>query len=214
MGKLIDSLLAGSSGRVGRVVVANMFGNDILKHRPRRKQSAPSAKQLLIQERMKKSYIFITAYKEFAKRYYGVRIGMKSPYILAITNVLNAFKIDFNTLEITPTYSEIEFAKGPLLGAIPTGLASTTPSTFTLTWYENSGSDPLREIDQLQLLYIAEGESKPVLMQNVALRAGATVEIPVAPNLQGKTVHVWMAFREDDLTSVSMSSYAGNILIT
>ena len=214
MGKLIDSLLAGSSGRVGRVVVANMFGNDILKHRPRRKQSAPSAKQLLIQERMKKSYNFIAPYKEFAKRYFGVRIGMKSPYNLAITNVLKAFKLDFTLLTITPAYSEIEFAKGQLLGAVPTGLTSTTSLTFTLVWFNNSGSVPVRETDQLQVLYMAEGEPKPVLMENIAVRADATVDIPLPPNLQGKTVHVWMAFLDDDFTNVSLSSYAGNVLIT
>ncbi|WHF51448.1 DUF6266 family protein [Chryseobacterium gotjawalense] len=214
MGKLIDSLLAGSSGRVGRVVVANMFGNDILKHRPRRKQKTPTAKQLLIQDRMKKSYAFMGPYKEFAKRHYGVRIGMKSPYNLAMTNVMNAFKLDFILLEITPAYSEIEFAKGPLTGAIPTGLTSDTPSTFTLVWYDNSGSVPLREIDQLQVLFIAEGESKPIFMENVAMRADTTIDIQVPPNLQGKTVHVWMAFLEDDFSRVSTSSYAGNVLIT
>lgn len=214
MGKLIDSLLAGSSGRVGRVVVANMFGNDILKQRPRRKQKAPTEKQLLIQERMKRSYAFLSPYKEFAKNYFGVRIGMKSPYNLAMTNVMNAFKLDFTLMEIIPVYSEIEFAKGQLLGAVPTGLSSATPLTFTLVWYNNSGSVPLRETDQVQILYIAEGESKSVLMENVALRIDTTTDIPVPPNLQGKTVHVWMAFLEDTLTNVSISSYAGSVLIT
>lgn len=213
MGKLIDSLLSGSSGRVGRVVVANMFGNEILKHRPRRRQTAPTPKQLLIQERMKSSYAFLTPYKEFAKNYFGVRIGMKSPYNLAMTNVMNAFKLDFTLMQITPAYSEIEFAKGPLVGAVPTGLVSTTPLTFTLQWYNNSGSDPLRETDQVQLLYMAAGESKPVLMENVGVRLDTTVDIPVPPNLQGKTVHVWLAFLQDDLTTVSLSSYAGSVVI-
>jgi hypothetical protein len=128
--------------------------------------------------------------------------------------VLNAFKLDFTLLTITPAYSEIEFAKGQLLGAVPTGLTSTTSLTFTLVWFNNSGSVPVRETDQLQVLYMAEGEPKPVLMENIAVRADATVDIPLPPNLQGKTVHVWMAFLDDDFTNVSLSSYAGNVLIT
>ena len=66
----------------------------------------------------------------------------------------------------------------------------------------------------VQLLYIADGESKPVFMENVALRVDGTLEIPVPPNFAGQTIHVWFAFRSDDLALVSPSSYAGTVLIT
>ena len=214
MGKLIDSLLSGSSGTVGRLVVANVSGNEILRARPRKRTKEASAKQLLIQSRMKKSYDFMLPYKEFAKLYFGMRSGMKSPYNQAMTNVLNAFKLDFLLNTITLAHSEIEFARGSLLGAVPTGLASATPLTLTLTWFENSGGDPLRETDTLQLLYMAEGESKPVFMENVATRVDATIDIPVPPNFQAKTVHVWLCFRAADLKLVSSSSYAGTVVIT
>ena len=55
MGKIYDSLLSGTSGRTGRIVVANMFGNEFTKIRPRKRTSAPSAKQLLIYQRMRLS---------------------------------------------------------------------------------------------------------------------------------------------------------------
>ena len=213
MGKLLDSLLSGSSGTVGRLVVANVSGKEILRSRPQRRTKAGSIKQLLIQSRMKKSYDFILPYKEFAKVYFGLRSGLKSPYNQAITNVLNAFKLDFVLNVITPVYSEIEFARGPLLSAIPSGLTSLNPLTFTLNWFQNSGGDLLRETDLVQLLFIAEGEAKPVFMENVALRLDATVETPLPPNFLGKTVHVWLAFRSDDLTLVSLSSYAGSVII-
>ena len=50
-------------------------------------------------------------------------------------------------------------------------------------------------------------------MENVAVRLDTTVDIPVPPNLQGKTVHIWLAFLQDDLTTVSLSSYAGSVVI-
>ncbi|KEY18792.1 DUF6266 family protein [Kaistella antarctica] len=214
MGKLIDSLLSGSSGTVGRLVVANVSGNEILRARPRKRTKAATAKQLLIQSRMTKSYDFMLPYKEFAKIYFGTRSGMKSPFNQAMTNVLYAFKLDYVLNVITPTYSEIEFARGSLLGAVPTGLTAATPLTFDLTWFENSNADPLRETDAVQLLYIAEGDSKPTFMENVAVRLAATVTIPLAPSFQGKTLHVWLAFRSADLKLVSLSSYAGTVLIT
>lgn len=214
MGKLLDSLLSGSSGRVGRVVVANVYGNELLRARPRRKTGAPTAKQVLVQQRMKLCYDFMLPYKAFAKEYFGTRVGMKSPYNLAMTNLLNSFQLDFILMDITRLYSQIEFARGGLLSAIPSGLTSAVPQTFTLNWFQNSGGDPIRENDRLALLFVGEDEIRPVFMQNAAVRLDGTVEIPVTPNLQGKTVHVWMAFQSDDLLDVSLSVYAGSILIT
>ena len=213
MGKLYDSLLSGSSGKIGRVVVVNLYGTEILRKRPRRRTSEPSAKQVLVQQRMTSSYDFLNPYKEIAKIYYGKRIGMKSPYNLAMTNVLNAFKLDFTLMEINPNYSEIEFTKGSLMAALPTGLSSTVANTFTVDWFDNSGGDPIREIDRLFVLFKAEDETKPILMENMATRVDATVQIPVPTALVGKTVHVWITFITDDLIQSATSSYAGSVVI-
>lgn len=214
MGKLNDSLLSGSSGRTGRLVVANVSGTEILRVRPRKRTGQPSAKQLLIQERMKQCYDFILPYKAFASLYFGYRTGMRSSYNQAITNLLNAFKLDFVLNKITPEYSEIMFAMGALLAAVPTGLASPAAGTLKLDWYNNGGGNPPRETDQLMLLYVAEGARSPVLMENMAARADATVSVTVPPNLIGKKVHAWMAFRSQDLMEVSVSSYIGTVTIT
>lgn len=214
MGKLTDSLLSGSTGTVGRVVVANVSGNEILRKRPSKRTKAPSVKQLLIQSRMKQCYDFILPYKEFAEKYFGTRINMKSPYNQAMTNLLTAFKLDFVLNTINPVYAEIEFSKGPLLSLIPTGLTSPAPLTFTLTWFQNSDGDPLRETDAVQILYFAEGDKKPIFIENLATRVDDTINVPVPPNLAGKTVHVWAAFRAADLSSVSLSAYAGTIVIS
>ncbi|MFA7448726.1 MAG: DUF6266 family protein [Weeksellaceae bacterium] len=213
MGKLYDSLLSGSSGKIGRVVVANLYGTEVLRKRPRRRTSEPTAKQNLVQQRMISSYDFLNPYKEIAKTYYGNRVGMKSPYNLAMTNVLKAFKLDFITMEINPVYSEIEFTKGPLMAPLPTGLTSTVASTFTIDWFDNSGGDPTREMDRLFVLFKAEDETKPILMENMATRVDATFDIPVPTAMVGKTVHVWITFISDDLTQAATSAYAGNVVI-
>lgn len=213
MGKLYDSLLSGSSGKIGRVVVANLYGTEVLRKRPRRRTSEPTAKQNLVQQRMISSYDFLNPYKEIAKTYYGNRVGMKSPYNLAMTNVLKAFKLDFITMEINPVYSEIEFTKGPLMAPLPTGLTSTVANTFTIDWFDNSGGDPTREMDRLFVLFKAEDETKPILMENMATRVDATFDIPVPTAMVGKTVHVWITFISDDLTQAATSAYAGNVVI-
>lgn len=213
MGKLYDSLLSGSSGKIGRVVVANLYGTEILRKRPRRRTSEPTAKQILVQQRMTSSYDFLNPYKEIAKNYYGKRIGMKSPYNLAMTNVLSAFKLDFNLMKINPVYSEIEFTKGPLMAPLPTGLSATVANTFTIDWLDNSGGDPTREMDRLFVLFKAEDEIKPILMENMASRVDATFDVPVPTAFVGKTVHVWITFISDDLTQSATSAYAGSVVI-
>lgn len=214
MGRLYDSLLSGSSGKVGRVVVANVYGNEILRKRPRRRTSEPTPKQALVQERMTRSYDFLLPYKDFAKNYFGQRSGLKSTFNIAMANVMKAHQLDFQLMEINLIYADIEFSRGELMAALPTGLASNNPGTFSIDWVDNSGADPIRETDKLQLLFVAEDEKKPVLMENLADRVDGTLEVPVSAGLIGKTVHVWMSFRAQDLSDVANSAYAGSVLIT
>lgn len=214
MAKLNDSLLSGSSGRTGRLVVANVSGTEILRVRPRKKNTQPSPKQALIQERMKKCYDFILPYKAYASAYFGHRQGMRSCYNLAITNLLNAFKLDFQTMTITPDFPEIEFSYGSLLAAIPTGLSSAAATTLSVEWYNNAAGDPDRLADQLQLLYFEETQKSPVFLGNMGERADASMTVTVPPYLSGKTVHVWIAFLSQDGMEVSLSTYVGSVQIT
>lgn len=211
MGKLNDSLLSGSTGRTGRLVVANVSGTEILRVRPRKRTTPPTPKQALIQLRVKKAYDFILPYKAYASAYFGMRVGMRSCYNLAITNIINAYKLNFITMELNLIPSEVEFSHGSHLGAVPTGLSAATAGSFDIEWYNNSGGDQDKESDQLQVLYLAEGEYKPIFLENLAQRIDASATIPVAPNLQGKMIQVWIAFRTVDLMMASTSSYVGNV---
>ena len=213
MGKLNDSLLSGSSGRTGRLVVANVSGTEILRARPRKRTGQATPKQLLVQNRMTQAYNFVSAYSAFAKDYFGKRVGMRSRFNQAMTNVLAAFKLDFLTLTIVPVYSEIEFARGSLLAANPTALTATVAGNFTIDWFNNAAGNPEREIDELQVLYYAVDEKKPIFLENAGLRADGTIDIPVAPTLQGKTLHVWIAFRSTVLMEASTSAYVGTVVL-
>jgi hypothetical protein len=213
MGKLTDSLLSGSYGRIGRLVVANVNGTEILKHRPKKHQKTTNTKQLLIQERMTACYDFLSNYKAYASKYFGKRIGMRSPYNMAMSSLLLAFKLDYATSQIIPVYPEIAFSKGKLPQAIPTGLSSATPGTFTLQWFNNSGGNLIHETDLAQILYCPEGEINTVLLENVATRVDGTFQTTLPPGWSGKTIHVWMAYVSENNVLASNSAYAGSIEI-
>lgn len=212
MAKLIKSLLSGSSGKIGGFVVVNLGGIEIIRALPK-KRSGSSPKQLLVQQRMKSVYEFLAGYDTYARKFFGEKIGVRSSYNFAMTNVLKAFKIDYENNKIIPAYDEIQFSSGNLLPPISTQLTASVSGSFTLTWFDNSAGHIERETDQLQILYCVDGEKKPVFTENVAHRNDAAFTMNIPPNLPGKTLHVWMAFRTMTHTEVSISTYVSSIIL-
>jgi hypothetical protein len=212
MGKVYDSLLSGTSGRTGKIVVANMFGNEVSKIRPRRRTSAPTPKQQLIQQRMTLSAEFMQSYRGYACQHFGKRIGMKSCYNLAMTNLMSSFVIDHVAGTITPQYPAISFSRGTLLAAVPLTLALPTPETLTVTWQDNSAGDPDRVSDWVQVLIAAKDEPLTSFVENAAQRNTGTYTANLPAQMVGKDLHVWLAFRDIAGELVSNSVYAGTII--
>ncbi len=214
MGKLSNSLLSGSFGRTGRLVVANVNGTEILKHRPRKPTGNRNQKQLLIQQRMVESYNFLSAYKHFATKFFGRKNGMRSAYNMAMSNIMSHFQLDFTLMQISILYPGIAFAKGSLLQPVITGLVSAAGNSFTIEWLDNSAGNALRQTDLVQILYALEGETSSVFIENVATRADGAYTAALPPAWAGQPVHVWMGFLAADLEGVSNSVYAGSVVIS
>jgi len=213
MGKMYNSLLSGTSGRTGRVVVANVHGSEISKVRPRGRSRVPSPKQLLIQKRLKQCIAFINSYKAYACKHFGTRSGMRSCYNLAMMNLLDHFTINYALETITPDYPALAFSRGNLLAPIPTRLTAPTASTLQLEWQNNSMGNAVRGTDLAQIVLAAAGEEQSFFIENAAQRSAESYAVALPLNLQGKTLHVWLAFRSDTGTDVSNSVYAGNVVV-
>lgn len=211
MGKLYDSLLSGTSGRTGRIVVANVYGHEFTKIRPRKRTSAPTPKQKMIQDRMKDCATFMQSYRSYACSYFGNRIGMKSPYNLAMTNLMSNFNIDYVASTITPNYPGILFSKGNLLAAIGNPLTLPTAATLQVSWQDNSGGNALREADLAQIMIAADDDLNTLFIENAATRVDAAYTVNIPVHLHGKTLNVWLAFKNEDETNASNSLYLGSI---
>ncbi len=211
MGKLYDSLLSGTSGRTGRIVVANVFGNEITRVRPRKRTSPPSAKQILVQNRMKRCAEFMQSYKGYACKYFGIRSGMKSSYNQAMTNLMENFNINYTDSTITPDYSAISFSKGNLLSSIPLNLNLASAESLEISWQDNSAGNNERENDLVQILISAETENQSYFVENAAKRSDGSYTVNLPINFRNKTIHVWIAFRSTDLLLASNSQYTGSI---
>jgi hypothetical protein len=212
MGKVYDSILAGTSGRTGRVVIANVFGTEYTRIRPRKRSGTPTQKQLLIQSRMTRCTEFMESYRPYACQHFGQRIGISAPFNLAMTNLMTNFVLDFAADTINIQYPNISFSKGKLLAAIPTSVAISSPGTLQINWQDNSAGNPVRATDWIQILVAAEDEILTSFAENATQRSAESYDFILPPNFSGKVLHVWVAFRNQDGTLVSNSTYAGSPL--
>lgn len=211
MGKIYDSLLAGTSERTGRIVVANVYGNEISRIRPRKHTSTPSAKQELIRLRMKECALFISSYRGYACSYFGNRVGLKSCYVQALTNLLENFVIDYAAASITINYARIMFSKGNLLAPVMNAISLPAANTLSVSWNDNSAGDPDRENDLVQILVAAIGSSNTLFIENAATRSEASCSITLPENMQGVILHVWLVFRSQDGETASNPLYMGSL---
>lgn len=211
MGKLNDSLLSGTSGRTGRIVVANVYGNEISRVRPKKRASQPTAKQMLIQNRMKKCAAFMQSYRAYACQYFGSRSGMKSCYNLAMTNLMENFRINYTAETITPDYPSLYFSKGNLLGAVPLGMSLKSAESLEISWQDNSAGNPERENDVAQILIAGEDNDFTFFVENAAKRSDIKYSVNLPVNFQNKPLHVWIAFRTENGEIASNSQYAGTV---
>lgn len=214
MGKVTDSILGGTKGRTGRIVIANVFGTEISRIRPKKNDKPATPKQALVKERMKLSALFISGYKSFASDYFGERSGLRSRYNMAMTNIMNAYHIDFTALTIERANEEIMFSKGDLPEAPLNNLTSATTSTFTVTWEDNSDGTDALPTDQICILYCAQDENRPKLLRNVATTTDGTATVNLLNKYVGKTMHIWLCLLSADGKRVSISEYVGDIVVS
>ena len=214
MGKVTDSILGGTKGRTGRIVIANVFGTEISRIRPKKSDKPGTPKQNLVKERMRLAALFMSSYKSYASQFFGERSGLRSRYNLAMTNIMNAYHLNFVTLTIERVNEEILFSKGDLPEVPISALTSAAASTFTVTWEDNSDGTEAMATDEICILYCADDSDRPKLLRNVATRVDGTVTVNLLARFVGKTVQVWMGLLNAEGTKASISEYVGEIVIS
>ena len=215
MGKITDSLLSGTRGRTGRIVVSNIQGHEISRMRPRKTARTATPKQQLVKERFNFAVKFIQGYKTVVKEYYGKRVGLKSPYNVAMSNLLKSIKLDVTDLTFSVNHEEIMFTKGNLLEPQPSSITSDDPLTVNVNWMDNS-TDTLDENDNLYVMYAEENQDKllSTVVKTTALRKDESVAFQLLPKFQGVDLHIWVSFVNPILLEASNSIYLGLVTVT
>lgn len=211
MGKLKDSPLEGSSGRVGRFVIANVGGVEIIRRRPKSSSKSATAKQLLIRDRFKNATDFMAAYNSYSSLYFGTPIKNKSRHSQASANAMASFVLDYDTNTWTINNTKLMFSKGRLLAPFPLQIASSNPGEIELSWVNNSEGDTERETDDLQVLIAINQSTTGYLFKDVAKRAVGTATLQLPPRFHNNEIVVWIAFANHKLGIASNSEYFGTI---
>lgn len=183
MGKITDSLLSGTRGRTGRIVVSNIEGHEISRIRPRKSNRIPTPKQQVIKNRFNFAVQFIQGYKTLAKTYYGKRSGLKSPYNQAMSNLLQAISCDMDNLTFSIHYNDIQFTKGNLLEPQPVNVTADDPLSATITW-TNNATELVDKNDTLVILYAEDGSTKAqsIVVQTTVKRSEESYVLQFLPN--------------------------------
>lgn len=214
MGKITDSLLSGTRGRTGRIVVSNIEGHEISRMRPRKSNRIPTPKQQVIKNRFNFAVQFIQGYKTLAKTYYGKRSGLKSPYNQAMSNLLQAISCDMDTLTFSIQYTNIQFTKGNLLEPQPLNVTADDPLSATITW-TNNAIELADQNDALIIMYAEDDSTKAqsTVVQTTVKRSEETYTLQFLPKYQGADVHVWMSFISVIKQEASSSIYLGQVTV-
>ena len=213
MGKITDSLLSGTRGRTGRIVVSNIEGHEISRMRPRKSNRISTPKQQVIKNRFNFAVQFIQGYKTLAKTYYGKRSGLKSPYNQAMSNLLQAISCDMDTLTFSIQYNNIQFTKGNLLEPQPLNVTADDPLSATITW-TNNAIELADQNDVLIIMYEDDStKAQSTVVQTAVKRSEETYTLQFLPKYQGTDVHVWMSFLSVIKQDAAPSIYLGQVTV-
>ncbi len=180
MGSVTNSILSGTSGRTGRVVIANIHGVEVSRARPVMRSSSTEP-QTAHRELFRFAAAFLGLYKSFARLFFGKRKGLVTPYNQAQANVLENIQLAGD--EVIINYSQVLISKGNLLEMIPESISSS----FVYM--------PSRRDGQF--------------FSGVAARQAGSATVNMLPFYAGEEVHVWATFTDEAATAACNSRYMG-----
>ncbi|WP_300598793.1 hypothetical protein [Niabella sp.] len=109
MYSVTNSILSGTSGRTGRIIIANVHGVEISRTRPL-KRNTISEPQVAHRELFRFAVAFLGLYKSFARLFFGKRKGLATPYNQAQANVMENIQLSGN--DVTSTTPRCLFRRG------------------------------------------------------------------------------------------------------
>ncbi|SDD26318.1 DUF6266 family protein [Niabella drilacis] len=211
MGRVTNSILSGTSGRTGRVVIANVHGVEVSRARPVTRSSSTEP-QTAHRELFRFAVAFLGLYKSFARLFFGKRKGLATPYNQAQANVMENIQLAGG--DVIMNYSQLLISKGNLLEMIPESLNAGAAQAVTVTWINNAPPDSSNENDLCSVFVYMPSRRDGQFFSGVAARQAGTATVNMLSFYAGEEVHVWATFADEGSTAACNSKYMGSVTLT
>ncbi|MGJ7033236.1 DUF6266 family protein [Niabella hirudinis] len=211
MGRVTNSILSGTSGRTGRIIIANVHGVEISRIRPV-KRSSSTDPQIAHRELFSFAVAFLALYKSFARLFFGKRKGLITPYNQAQANVME--NIQFSGRDVVINYNQVLISKGNLLEMIPGSISAGAAQAVTVTWVNNAPPASSNENDLCSVFIYMPARRDGQFFSGVAARLAGTATVNMLPLYAGEEVHVWATFTDEGATAACNSKYMGSVTLT
>jgi hypothetical protein len=203
MGKLLNGISGGFSGKVGPNIGYVVNGQNLVRalphvnHNRTERQKANSQKMTVVNEFL--YYMsallkvgFSIAARGTTKNYYNLAVSYNKKY---------ALKGEYPDIEMD--YPNVLISQGSLLPAI-NPVVEVVPEGLKFSWDQAHSDDSHRHNDQVMLLVYAPGSGKVRIIRYGAERSEGF-------DMLSEPVETYISFINDERTAVATSIYTGRI---
>lgn len=212
MGKIVQGILGGVSGKVGNVIGSSWKGIDYLRIMPSSVANPQTDAQLAQRQKMSVTMRFLqplsqflrTGYKAFAVQMSGINAAMSYNIKNALTGTYPNIAVD---------YTNALVARGTLPSALNQVASSTVAGTVKFDWEDNSGEVGASALDKTLLVVYNPTQNQAVTVNELAERGDATQTVTVPDSFSGDLCECYMAFITADGVTVSNSAFCGAVTV-
>ena len=206
MGKLLQGILGGVSGKIGNVVGSSWKGIPVIKAKPLSVANPRTAGQ--VEQRSKMSNIVA-----FSKPLLSTLIKPLWDRFASQMSGYNAFiaeNIDLFENEMPSPASDLVISSGKMSPTAITSFSVDTGAEFVSVEWKNDSGEGLKLVsDEAYVLVVNETKKETIISSaEVARENAAITPVPVPEGWSVNDVcHVYLAFRRADGTVVSDTAY-------
>ncbi|MDF2156478.1 DUF6266 family protein [Algoriphagus sp. CAU 1675] len=218
MGRVVNPLLKGITGKIGGLVFYQSGGNTYVRQASGKQSKAvkkrTSKRKRLSQSVMKQTHQFLRTLVPLLRySFQEMKQGARQPYHAAVAYMAkNSFVREGDQKVIDP--SLLKLSAGTLTGAVG-ATAEWTEEGIKFTWTDNSWTGSALPTDRSLLIAIGMEEEVRVWKKEAEPRQKGEAILSLADYPSEKTWHIYLAFSQEKTrmkkTFVSDSVYLGKV---
>jgi hypothetical protein len=211
MGKILQGVLGGFSGKVGNVVGGTWKGIDYMRIKPANVSNPRTAGQVDQRSKFSTTLKFLQSMTDF------LRVGFKL-YANKMTQFNAAMSYNLNNAitgsypNFTIDYANALVSRGGLVGAA-NATVSSSDGLVEFTWDDNTGSGNAQATDKALLVVYNPAKDESIYDSAGAVRSATSQNLGMPASYVGDDVEAFIGFLSEDGKEVANSVYIGSVTV-